>query len=78
MCSSVRAKAKARKKRTEDNLPVHSFQTLLADLATIAKNQVQPNLPTSVRQVSGPHPLAPSPNSDAAGEIHIPKHWPFV
>ncbi|WP_156820028.1 hypothetical protein [Synechococcus sp. PCC 7336] len=25
-----------------------------------------------------PHPLAPSPNSDAAGEIHIPKHWPFV
>ncbi len=27
-------------KTTEDNLPVHSFQTLLADLATITKNHV--------------------------------------
>lgn len=35
------AKAKARKKRTLDDLPVHSFQTLLADLGTIAKNQIQ-------------------------------------
>jgi len=35
------AKAKARKKRTDDDLPVHSFQTLLADLGTIAKNQIE-------------------------------------
>jgi transposase len=38
---SNRAKAKDQKKRTEDDLPVHSFQTLLADLATLAKNRVR-------------------------------------
>jgi transposase len=37
---SDRTKAKARTKRTEDNLPVHSFQTLLADLGTIAHNEI--------------------------------------
>jgi transposase len=36
--------AKAQKKRNQDNLPVHSFQTLLADLGTIAKNQIQSTL----------------------------------
>ena len=39
------ARDKARSKRTADGLPVHSFQTLLADLATIAKNRVLPQLP---------------------------------
>jgi hypothetical protein len=39
---SPRAKAKAATKRTEDGLPVHSFQTLLADLATLTKTQVRP------------------------------------
>jgi len=38
---SDRAKRKARTKRTDDDHPVHSFQTLLADLATIAKNRVR-------------------------------------
>jgi hypothetical protein len=42
---SPRAKAKAATKRTEDRLPVHSFQTLLADLATLTKNQVRPRGP---------------------------------
>ena len=37
---SVRAQRKAMSKRTDDGLPVHNFQTLLADLGTIAKNQV--------------------------------------
>ena len=32
--------AKARTKRTANNLPVHSFQTLLADLGTIAHNEI--------------------------------------
>jgi transposase len=41
---STSAQAKVRKKRTPDNLPVHSFQTLLKDLATICKNRVQPKL----------------------------------
>jgi hypothetical protein len=39
---SVRAMKKARTKRTEDDLPVHSFQTLLRDLATLVKNRVHP------------------------------------
>lgn len=38
---SAKAQRKAMRKRTDDGLPVHSFQTLLADLGTIAKNQVQ-------------------------------------
>ncbi len=38
---SASALAKAQTKRTQDNLPVHSFQTLLADLATIVKNHIQ-------------------------------------
>ena len=36
------AQAKAHSKRTPDDLPVHSFQTLLTDLATIVSNRVQP------------------------------------
>ena len=28
-------------KRTDDGLPVHSFQTLLADLATLTRNTVR-------------------------------------
>jgi len=37
---SDRTLAKARTKRTANNLPVHSFQTLLADLGTIAHNEI--------------------------------------
>ena len=40
---SSSAKRKAHGKLTADGLKVHSFQTLLADLATIAKNKIQPN-----------------------------------
>jgi hypothetical protein len=39
---SASAKRKARTKLTADGVKVHSFQTLLADLATIAKNRIQP------------------------------------
>ena len=39
---SPSARAKAGRKRTSDGLPVHSFQTLLADLATLTRNRVQP------------------------------------
>lgn len=38
---SPKAQRKARRKRTDDGLPVHSFQTLLQDLATITKNKMQ-------------------------------------
>ena len=36
------AQQKASSRRTPDDLPVHSFQTLLSDLATIVANRVQP------------------------------------
>jgi hypothetical protein len=39
---SPRALAKAATKHTPADLPVHSFATLLADLATICLNQIQP------------------------------------
>ena len=39
---SDEALTKAARKRTEDNYPVHSFTSLLADLATICANQIQP------------------------------------
>jgi hypothetical protein len=39
---SAAAKAKARIKRTPDHLPVQSFGDLLKDLATIARNRIQP------------------------------------
>ncbi len=38
---SQRAMRKDGSKRTDDGLPVHSFRTLLADLATLAKNRVR-------------------------------------
>jgi transposase len=44
---SPRAVAKAATKRTDTGMPVHSFQTLLADLATLTKNRVQPKAPGS-------------------------------
>jgi transposase len=39
---SEAAKLKARTKQTAEGLKVHSFQTLLGDLATIVKNRIQP------------------------------------
>ena len=38
---STKAKSKDFSKRTEDGLPVHSFQTLLRDLATLTRNEVR-------------------------------------
>lgn len=42
---SETAKTKAASKHTADGVPVHSFRTILSDLATITKNQIQPHLP---------------------------------
>ena len=44
---SPQALRKAHRKRTVEGGPVHSFQTLLSDLATISKNRIQPQLPGS-------------------------------
>lgn len=56
---SPKAQRKAQTKRTEEGLPVHSFQTLLADLATIIKNRIQPKIPgvEAFDQVTRPTPL---------------------
>ena len=42
---SESARRKARRKRSDDGRPVHSFRTLLGDLATVTKNRVAPRLP---------------------------------
>jgi len=42
---SPKAERKARRKRTEEGDPVHSFRTLLKDLSTIARNRVRPKSP---------------------------------
>jgi hypothetical protein len=39
---SAAAKLKARTKQTTAGTTVHSFQTLIGDLATIVKNRIQP------------------------------------
>jgi hypothetical protein len=56
---SPRALAKAAAKHTPAGLPVHSFQTLLADLATICLNQIQPADPAlpAFQLITTPTPL---------------------
>lgn len=41
---SAKARRKASRQRTDQGEPVHSFQTLLADLATIVKNRIEPKV----------------------------------
>jgi hypothetical protein len=55
---SPQALAKAATKRTGDNLPVHSFDSLLRDLATICLNHIQPADPAlpGFRLVTTPTP----------------------
>jgi len=52
------ALSKAARKRTEDDYPVHSFTSLLADLATICANQIQPahDMPAFTK-ITTPTPL---------------------
>ena len=56
---SPRALAKAAAKHTSGGLPVHSFTSLLADLATICLNQIQPADPAlpAFRLITTPTPL---------------------
>ncbi|MGH7553664.1 MAG: IS1634 family transposase, partial [Longimicrobiales bacterium] len=41
---SPKAQAKAKTKRTDEDLPVHSFRTLLQDLSTLVKDRIRPKL----------------------------------
>ena len=56
---SPKARAKAAAKRTDDELPVHSFASLLGDLATICLNTIAPADPAvpGFRLVTTPTPL---------------------
>jgi transposase len=56
---SASAETKAKRKRTKDDFPVHSFRTLLKDLATICKNRIQPRLPDApaFEKITIPTPL---------------------
>lgn len=56
---SPSAKRKACSKRTPEGLPVHSFQTLLKDLATITRNTIVPKVPGAPgwQQETEPTPL---------------------
>ncbi len=68
---SHQALAKAAVKRTPGDLPVHSFTSLLADLATICLNQIQPADPAlpAFRLVTTPTPLQ-RPALDLLGASH--------
>lgn len=56
---STKARRKASRQRTDAGEPVHSFQTLLADLATIVKNCIEPKIAGAqpFDQVTRPTPL---------------------
>jgi Transposase DDE domain len=56
---SAKARRKASRQRTDAGEPVHSFQTLLADLATIVKNRIEPKIAgvQPFDQVTRPTPL---------------------
>jgi len=53
---SAQAKRKDLLKRTEDGMPVHSFQTLLKDLATLTRNQVRVGEQT-LQMLASPTPV---------------------
>jgi hypothetical protein len=56
---SPRALRKAITKLTADDTPLHSFHTLLSDLATVAKNRILPNIkdPAPFDLITTPTPL---------------------
>ena len=56
---SPKARRKASRQRTDEGEPVHSFQTLLSDLATIVKNWIVPRIPGAepFDQTTRPTPL---------------------
>lgn len=54
---SAAARRKAATKRTDDGLPVHSFRSLLADLATLTRNQVRFGKGHTVAMLATPTPV---------------------
>lgn len=68
---SPTARRKAASKRTADGLPVHSFQTLLADLATLTRNQVATGTDKSITFTAY---AAPTPVQQRAFDLLAVKH----
>jgi hypothetical protein len=54
---SPQALDKARRKRTPEGHPVHSFHTLLQDLRTITRNQIRLSEKTTFQMITAPTPL---------------------
>lgn len=54
---SPAARRKAETKRTDDGTPVHSFRSLLADLATLTRNQVRFGSGNSFTMLATPTPV---------------------
>ena len=67
---SDQALTKAARKRTPEDTPVHSFTSLLADLATLCANQIQPadDMPAFTM------PTSPTPLQRRAFELLDPSH----
>jgi transposase len=66
---SASAARKAQTKKTAEGGPVHSFQTLLRDLATIVRNTIAPKLPDAPTwtQVTEPTPVQRAARALIAG-----------
>ena len=54
---SPAARRKAKTRRTDDGLPVHSLRSLLADLATLTRNTVRCGRGTTLELLARPTPL---------------------
>jgi hypothetical protein len=54
---SAAARRKAERQRTDDGLPVHSFRSLLADLATLTRNTVRLGREPTMALLATPTPL---------------------
>jgi transposase len=72
---SESADRKAGKKQNDDGLPVHSFRSLLADLATLTLNQIQPgdNSLPSFHQLTNPTALQKTAFSLLDIKLQLPK-----
>jgi transposase len=71
---SPAADSKAGTKHNEEGLPVHSFRSLLADLATLTLNRIQPgdpDLPT-FQKLSNPTPIHTEALSLLGVKLHLP------
>jgi hypothetical protein len=65
---SVTARNKATRKRTHDGQPVHSFRTLLQDLATLTRNIVRIGQDAPAAMLASPTPL----QQDVFNRLGIP------